>query len=99
MFNKAGGFPSKNALKCLPTPIVNSIAKLTIENIKTGTYAIAVVHDENKNETLDENFFGIPKEGYGASNNNLPKMSSPTFEDNKFTITDKDKAINIKLRY
>ncbi len=99
LFNKADGFPSKNALKCQPTPIVGSVAKLTIENMKAGTYAIAIVHDENKNGTLDENFFGIPKEGYGASNNVLPKMSSPSFEENKFIVADSDKIITIKLKY
>jgi uncharacterized protein (DUF2141 family) len=33
-------------------------------DIKPGNYAIAVIHDENRNE-LDTNMFGIPKEGYG----------------------------------
>jgi uncharacterized protein (DUF2141 family) len=28
-------------------------------------YAIAVIHDENRNGELDTNMFGIPKEGYG----------------------------------
>jgi uncharacterized protein (DUF2141 family) len=34
-------------------------------DIKPGNYAIAVIHDENRNGELDTNMFGIPKEGYG----------------------------------
>lgn len=34
-----------------------------------GVYAVSVLHDENVNGKLDKNLIGVPKEGYGVSNN------------------------------
>ncbi|TAF73245.1 MAG: DUF2141 domain-containing protein [Bacteroidetes bacterium] len=65
LFNKADGFPNKNSLKCVTAKIVGSTAQLIIEGIKPNTYAIAVVHDENKNGTLDENFLVFRKKVMG----------------------------------
>jgi uncharacterized protein (DUF2141 family) len=48
---------------------------------------------------MDKNFLGIPKEGYGASNNKLPFAAAPSYNDNKFTLGKSDiKQMNIKLR-
>jgi uncharacterized protein (DUF2141 family) len=55
-------------------------------DIPPGVYAVAVFHDENANGKLDKNFLGIPREGYGASNNVRPKMSAPAFKDAAFTV-------------
>ena len=68
------------------------------KNIQNGTYAISVIHDENENKELDKNFFGIPKEGYGFSNNIRPSFRSANFEESKF-ILNSDKIINIKMEY
>ncbi len=53
-------------------------------DIKPGTYAIAVIHDENRNGELDSNFFGIPTEGYGFSSGAEVTKSSPSFSDALF---------------
>ncbi len=99
LYDKADGFPSKNAFKCIGVKITGETTKVVFDNLPQGTYALAVFHDENNNNTFDVNFLGIPKEGSGASNNNLPKMSAPTFEANKFTIGNNSKTLNITLRY
>ena len=68
----------------------------TFENIPNGTYAVSVIHDENKNKELDKNFFGIPKEGYGFSNNIRPSFRGANFEESKFKLSsDKNIVINI----
>jgi uncharacterized protein (DUF2141 family) len=67
-------------------------------NIKNNSYAIAIFHDENANSTLDKNFFGIPIEGYGFSNNVLPKFRSATFVEASFKLNS-DKNITIKMEY
>lgn len=68
--------------------------------LKRGTYAVAVVDDQNGNQKLDSDFFGIPKEGFGISNNptvsiqtGTPKFSKSSFVFNKKT------TINITLKY
>ncbi len=62
-----------------------------------GQYALAVYHDLNKNDLLDKNFIGIPKEPYGFSNNFRPKFSPPKFEDCAFELTASGKQISVKL--
>lgn len=68
------------------------------KDIPNGAYAIAVFHDENGNGKLDKNFLGIPKEGYGFSNNIRPKLRGATFKESRFVLNG-DKKIVIKLGY
>jgi uncharacterized protein (DUF2141 family) len=42
---------------------------VTFENLKSGSYGLSVIHDENENGELDTNMMGIPKEGFGFGNN------------------------------
>lgn len=67
-------------------------------DVPDGTYAVAVIHDENKNNKLDKNFFGIPKEGYGFSNNIRPMFRGANFTESKFKLKG-DKKITIKMGY
>ncbi len=76
---------------------VNSI-RCKFENIPNGTYAIAVYHDENMNHKLDKNFFGIPKEGYGFSNNAKPMFGPPSFEKAQFKL-DGNYHAQINMKY
>ena len=62
-------------------------ASVTFTDIKPGTYAIALYQDVNGNGKIDTNFFGIPKEPYGFSNNYRPTVTSPSFEKSKFTVS------------
>ena len=70
----------------------------TFKNIPNGTYAISIIHDENENKRLDKNFFGIPTEGYGFSNNIRPSFRGATFKESMFTLNS-DKNIVIKMGY
>ena len=56
-------------------------------------------HDENMNEKLDKNFMGVPKEGYGASNNQKKKMGPPNFDETKFHVGGTEQSVEIKLMY
>ena len=56
------------------------------------SYAIAVYHDENNNEKLDENMFGMPIEKYGFSNNARETFSAPSFESAKVVVKDSKKT-------
>ena len=68
-----------------------------IVDIPDGTYALVLFIDTNKNGKFDKNFFGIPKEQFGFSNNAMGKLSAPTFEQAKFNIAGKT-IQNIKLK-
>lgn len=76
----------------------NGIATISLENMIPGTYAIAAFLDENGNGKMDTNFFGIPKEKYGFSNNVRPLMRAATFKEASFVVTSKESTISIKLK-
>ena len=61
-----------------------------------GIYAIGLYVDSNKNEKLDTNFFGIPKEQFGFSNNAKGRFGPPSFESASFEL-DGYKEISINL--
>jgi uncharacterized protein (DUF2141 family) len=66
-------------------------------NLVPGKYALAVFHDLNENDVLDKNFFGIPKEPYGFSNDFRPKFSPPSFSDCAFDVSGPGQKIVVKL--
>jgi len=51
-------------------------AQVAFTDLHDGVYAVSVFHDENENQKLDKDFVGIPKEGYGASNNPKKRWSA-----------------------
>ncbi len=56
-------------------------AEAVFDNLPEGTYGVAVIHDENKNEKLDFNDAGMPIEGYGHSNNPAKRPGPPNFDE------------------
>lgn len=101
LYNNASAFSGKGAPMATATVgISNKMATVNFENVPEGTYAVSVIHDANNNGKFDTNFLGIPKEGYGASQNKLPFAAAPKFDENKFTVAaNSTTTINIKLRY
>lgn len=80
--------------------ITGKVTRCTFSNVEPGTYAVAVVHDENDNGKLDTNFFGAPTEGYGVSNNHTYAFGAPKWEESKFTVQrGKSVGLGIALRY
>ena len=73
LFESAQGFPNDNskAVRQQTVDIEPSTlsGQAVFKNLPHGTFAVAVLHDENGNGKMDKNLMGIPKEGYGASNN------------------------------
>lgn len=49
--------------------IANGTAKALFTDIPAGTYAVAAFHDMDRSGDLKKNFWGIPQEKYGFSNN------------------------------
>jgi len=73
-------------------------AQVVFADLPVGIYAVSVFHDENMNEKLDKNFMGVPKEGYGASNNPKKKMGPPNFVETRFQLG-ADQSVEIGLMY
>jgi uncharacterized protein (DUF2141 family) len=73
--------------------------RLTFENIPAGTYAISIMHDLNSNGEMDTNGVGIPKEGFGFSNDAMGSFGPPTFEKASLHLTGKDEVVTITAKY
>ena len=56
----------------------------TFHNVPDGYYAATIFFDENNNGKLDTNFFGVPTEKNGFSNNAKGSFGPPKFEKAKF---------------
>lgn len=77
------------------TKIENNIATVTFKNVKPGTYAVMVLHDENINNRMDFKN-GMPLENYGMTNNPL-SYGPPQYSDAKFEVTNQD--LDFKVRF
>jgi uncharacterized protein (DUF2141 family) len=66
--------------------------------VAPGTYAIAVIHDENSNAKMDMSFF-LPKEGWGLSRNPKTRMGKPKFANSAFLMADKNLSFSVTMKY
>lgn len=71
---------------------------LRFDGLPRGAYAVAVVHDENGNHRLDT-LAGIPREGYGFSNNAPVRFGPPKFAAARFDLGGDANRQQIKMRY
>ena len=80
--------------KCITVDSENLI--VIFNDIDKGKYAISMFHDENANDTLDINSFGIPNEGYAFSNNVWARFGPPHLKNRLFNVN-QDVSITIKM--
>lgn len=64
----------------------------------TGTYAVAIYHDENANEKLDRKGI-LPAEGYGFTNNPSTMAGLPSFRSVRLNVPKSGLTTAIKLTY
>ncbi len=94
LFSNDKGFPDavKSAAHQSQTPSKPGTVVLKFKNVPAGRYAIAILHDEDKNGKLATNIVGIPREGVGISNgigNSKPKFEKAVIDvkpGDNFTI-------------
>jgi uncharacterized protein (DUF2141 family) len=82
--------------------VVKAVGKeitVVFENLKSGDYAVSVIHDENENGELDSNMIGIPSEGFAFGNNAMGTFGPPSFEKAKVTLKNKNDKQVINLKY
>lgn len=101
LFGSRDGFPndSKAAVASTAVRIENRRAACVFPNLPPGSYALAVLHDENDNDRMDYNFMGLPVEGYAFSNDARGILGPPTFDAAKFIYTGGALTVPIGLRY
>ena len=92
--------------KCRKDPashrtVVDASDSVTIRftDVEPGTYAVALLHDENNDGKANRALGMMPKEGYGFSRDAKVRMGPPKFKDAVFEHTGEDQALTIKMRY
>ncbi|WP_392534603.1 DUF2141 domain-containing protein [Nostoc sp. C117] len=101
LFASSQGFPSQRdrVLQSQCIKITNIPLLLTFDNLKAGNYAVAIIHDQNNDRTLNTNILGIPVEGFGFSSNPEVKTRAPKFGEASFLVAGPNTNIKIKLKY
>ena len=85
LYNSSSTFNDPNQvyrsvfLACTGSPM-----SIFMDSIPPGEYAFAIFHDENDNQTLDQNFLGIPTEGFAFSNDAMGNFGPPSWTQAKF---------------
>ncbi len=64
-----------------------------------GTYGLALYHDANANGKIDRNGLGIPKEGFGFSNNPRILFSAPKLKSVRLAVNAPGAQTRIRMRY
>lgn len=72
---------------------------VTVKDIQPGEYALSFLDDENSSNKMEYSWYGIPKEGFGFSNNQKASITgAPSYEKCLVNINE-DTSISIELEY
>ena len=93
--NGEKGGAAKGIVEGVIEEVGTGTATYTFE-LPNGTYAIGIFVDTNYNNEMDRNFFGVPKEQYGFSNDAKGSFGPPSFKDASFTVSG-DMRLKINL--
>ena len=99
LFATADGFPDAgNETRFTATvPVTGACVTVFIPRVPEGVYAVAVLHDENRNGRMDRRFPGLPREGFAVSGSGEKGIrTSPRFH--KATILIRAASTNLPLR-
>ena len=101
LFSSKEGFPGKQekAIAVQDLAIEEGRAKGSFAGVPYGVYAVAAIHDENRNGKLDFKWKIIPGEGYGASKNPESTIGPPAFRKASFTLKEEEIRLAITMQY
>jgi len=98
LFSSEQGFPNQSD-RAVSRCIQAGETSATFDQLAPGRYAVAVIHDANKDGKLNTGFLGIPKEGFGFSRNPRIATRAPNFRDTAFLVSGESTKIQISLKY
>ena len=102
LFKDGVGYPddATKAFRKTKLSITDKKASVLFSSLPSGVYSVSILHDVNDDQKMNKNGLGIPKEGYGFSNNVMgafgpPSWSKSSFKHTAGSLTQKD----IRTRY
>jgi uncharacterized protein (DUF2141 family) len=86
LYNGPEGFSdgSSTGYRTMSVPKQHNVAICDFTGVPAGTYAVSVLDDTNMNGKMDFNLLGLPKKGYGFSNDAKAVLSGPSFQSASF---------------
>jgi uncharacterized protein (DUF2141 family) len=75
-----------------------SVATIRFTGVHPGDYALAVMHDENRNGRLDT-LVGIPREGFGFSKSPRVVFGPPRFDQVRFGVAEGFTRQTVRMQY
>jgi len=79
--------------------VEDGILEVDLTDLSTGSYALSVLDDENCSGAM-EYFCGIPREGWGFSNNPpVLRLRAPSYEQCVFELGQEPGSLEIRLSY
>ena len=86
LYNNSSSFNDPNqSYRSLFLNCTGNTMSIFLDSLPAGDYAFAIFHDENNNQQIDQNFLGIPTEGFAFSNNAMGNFGPPSWTQAKFT--------------
>jgi uncharacterized protein (DUF2141 family) len=80
-------------------PARQGTTRVCIHLPSTGTWVFGVYHDEDGNRKINRNAIGMPREGFGFSNNPRLLFSIPSFRSVRLAVPRTNMQTTIRLRY
>jgi uncharacterized protein (DUF2141 family) len=72
--------------------------RVSFSGLAPGGYAIAILHDENRNKKLDV-LIGIPREGFGFSRNPVVRFGAPKFRQVRIDLRPGFTRETVRMQY
>lgn len=88
----------KSPVRAAIVDIRNQQGTWIIEQLPYGTYAVLVHHDVNASGTIEQHWYGKPKEPTGASNDPPTRFGRPRFEKVKFRLEASALTLTVTLK-
>lgn len=98
IFDGADHYKNNKSLQGTMIAAKKGANTLIFKGLPAGEYVVRIYHDENDNQKMDRNAFGMPTEGYGFSNEAIGNMGPPTFEQMKVVIKEGQEKVMTKSK-
>ena len=95
LYDDPGAYDANQRGMSAMVKVTGETETVVFKDLAEGDYAVKLFHDENGNYKLDTNMLGLPKEGYGFSNNQA-RFGPSSFEEARFSVK-QDTDIEIKV--
>lgn len=102
LFASAEGFPDveKGALASAQGEIRDGRCEVTFPQLPFGAYAVSVLHDEDGDNRMAANLFGMPQEGFGLSNGlGSRRFGPPDFAEARFLFVMDGLRVPVRVEY